>query len=64
MDRHTRLLQTYSKSQDLKKKEQALFSARKEVNINAGGTSGYTIKEGSNRDKILGHVQKKSTNNF
>ena len=64
MERHTRLLEQYSKSQDLKKKQQALFSARKEVNINAGGTSGYTIKEGSNKDKILGHVKIKSTNNF
>ena len=40
MERHTRLLTNYSKSKELEKKTKALFSARKEVNINAGGTSG------------------------
>ena len=44
------------------KKEEAdkvLLKSRKEVNINAYG-SGYTIKEGSNKDKVLGHITTKS----
>ena len=44
------------------KKEEAdkvLLKSRKEVNINANG-SGYTIKEGSNKDKVLGHIATRS----
>jgi S-adenosylmethionine/arginine decarboxylase-like enzyme len=36
-----------------------LFTNRKEVEINKNG-SGYTIKEGSNKDKVLGHIATKS----
>jgi hypothetical protein len=64
MDRHTRVLTKYSKSKDLEKKTQLLFKARKEVDINAGGTSGYTIKNGPNKNKILGHYSPKSNNNW
>ena len=64
MDRHTRLLEKYSKSKELEKKTKALFSARKEVDINAGGTSGYIVKHGPNKNKILAHTKVKSTNNW
>ena len=64
MDRHTIVLEKYSKSQDQKKKEKILFSARKEVEINGGGTSGYRIKHGPNKDKVLAHTKVKSTNNW
>ncbi len=40
-----------------------IFS-EKEVNINGNGTSGYVVKEGINKDKILAHNNKKSTNNW
>ena len=40
------------------------MSNRSEVNINGGGTSGYTVKEGANKGKILGHNSTKSTNNW
>jgi hypothetical protein len=36
-----------------KLKEEILFRSRKEVEINGNGTSGYVIKEGSNKDKVL-----------
>ena len=36
-----------------------LFTNRKEVEINKNG-SGYTIKEGSNKDKVLGHIATRS----
>jgi hypothetical protein len=39
-----------------KLKEEILFRSRKEVEINKNG-SGYTIKEGTNKDKILGHIK-------
>jgi hypothetical protein len=64
MERHTRLLAGYSKSKELEKKTKALFSARKEVDINAGGTSGYIVKHGTNKDKVLSHKKVKSTNNW
>jgi hypothetical protein len=43
-----------------KLKEEILFRSRKEVEINGNGTSGYVIKEGSNKDKVLGHIATKS----
>ena len=38
-------------------KERLLLKNRKEVEINGNGTSGYTIKEGPNKGKILAHIQ-------
>jgi hypothetical protein len=43
-----------------KLKEEILFRSRKEVEINGNGTSGYVIREGSNKDKVLGHIATKS----
>jgi hypothetical protein len=43
-----------------KLKEEILFRSRKEVEINGNGTSGYVIKEGSNKDKVLSHIATKS----
>ena len=63
MDRHTRVLEKYSKAKDLEKKVKVLFSARKEVDINANGTSGYIVKHGANKGKVLAHKVTKSTNN-
>jgi hypothetical protein len=51
-----------TKYYEQKLKEQAdklLHKSRKEVEINKNG-SGYTIKEGSNKDKVLGHIATKS----
>ena len=57
-----RLKDLIIKNHEEKKKEQSnkvLFNNRKEVEINKNG-SGYTIKEGTNKDKILGHIKIKS----
>lgn len=62
--RHTHLLSTYSKSQELKNKEKVLFTARKEVDINANGTQGYVVKHGPNKGRALAHRPVKSTNNW
>jgi len=40
-----------------KEKENILLKSRKEVEINGNGTSGYTIKEGPNKGKILKHIK-------
>jgi S-adenosylmethionine/arginine decarboxylase-like enzyme len=37
-------------------KDKILLQTRKEVNINSNG-SGYTIKEGPNKGKVLAHIQ-------
>ena len=63
-DRFTHLLKSYSKEQEKYKKDKTLFSARKEVEINGNGTTGYVIKEGSNKNKVLQHISVKSKNNW
>jgi len=64
IDRFSHLLNSYSKSVDKSKKDKVLFTARKEVEINGNGTTGYVIKNGSNKDKILQHISVKSNNNW
>jgi hypothetical protein len=41
-----------------KKKNNILLRSRKEVEINGNGTSGYTIKEGSHKGIVLGHIKR------
>ena len=55
--RHTHHLTSYSRSQQLKRKEKVLFTARKEVDINGNGTSGYVIKHGPRQGTVLGHIK-------
>ena len=45
-------------SKEIEKKNNALLRSRKEVEINANGTSGYTIKEGSHKGIVLGHIKR------
>lgn len=39
-----------------------LLKSRKEVEINGNGTTGYVIKEGSQKGRVLKHIQIKSKN--
>jgi len=39
-----------------------LLKSRKEVNINGNGTTGYVIKQGSQKGRVLKHIQIKSKN--
>ena len=64
MERHTFMLKQYAEQQNRKKKIQALWRARNEVDINGSGTSGYVVKNGPNTGRILGHYSPKSTNNL
>ena len=64
MARFTHLLSQFAKNKDHERRTRLLDSNRKEVNINAYGTSGYTVKEGGNKGRVLGHNSTKSTNNW
>ena len=37
--------------------DETLLKNRKEVNINGNGTTGYVIKEGPQKGKVLKHIQ-------
>ncbi|NCA31038.1 MAG: hypothetical protein EBS93_10040 [Chitinophagia bacterium] len=45
-------------NKEIEKKNNALLRSRKEVEINANGTSGYTIKEGEHKGTVLGHIKR------
>ena len=54
------LIDFISKENDrkiLRSKEKTLLQARKEVNINGNGTTGYIIKSGSQKGRVLKHIQ-------
>ena len=42
----------------IQEKNNILMKSRKEVDINGNGTSGYTIKEGSHKGTVLGHIKR------
>ena len=62
MTRHTKLLNEFSRSKSQAELLNKMQKARKAVEANANGTSGYRIKEGSNAGKILKHLKKMSGN--
>ena len=64
IDRFTHLFKARNKEQELSTKNKVLFNARSEVDINANGTSGYVVKYGPNKGKVLAHKPTKSTNNW
>jgi hypothetical protein len=64
MSRFSHLLKKYTSDSVLAKKAMMLFSARKEVDINANGTQGYVVKHGANAGRALAHRAVKSTNNW
>lgn len=64
IDRFTHLFKSRNREQSILSKAKALFSARGEVDINANGTSGYVVKHGPNKGKVLAHKTTKSTNNW
>ena len=63
-DRFTHLFKKREQERNLNSKAKALFEARGEVDINANGTSGYVVKHGTNKGKVLGHNATKSNNNW
>ena len=55
--RHAHLLNEFSRKQTEAKLVQQLQKSRKTIEINANGTSGYTIKKGKNAGKVLKHLK-------
>ena len=64
MDRFTHLFKARTKERELSTKTKVLFNARTEVDINANGTSGYVVKHGPNKGKVLAHRITKSNGNW
>jgi len=64
IDRFTHLFKSINKEQNLASKRKTLFNARSEVDINANGTSGYVVKHGPNKGKVLAHKVTKSNSNW
>ena len=60
MDRHTKLLNEFSRTKTQAELLNKMARSRKAVEINANGTSGYKIKEGANAGKVIKHLKKTS----
>tara|TARA_B100000965_G_C19486130_1_gene710848 strand:+ start:209 stop:400 length:192 start_codon:yes stop_codon:yes gene_type:complete len=58
MDRHTKLLNEFSRSKSQAELLNKLRKSRKAVAVGKSGTLGYRIKKGSNAGKVLKHLKK------
>ena len=58
IDINKRMLEQHSQALKQQESDRAIVRARKEVEINGGGTSGYTIKEGSHKGITVGHIKR------
>ena len=59
IDINKRMLEQHSAHLKQEASEKAIVRARKEVEINGNGTSGYTIKQGEHQGTVVGHIQRK-----
>ena len=64
IDRFRYLFKRRNEEQELSTKTKILFNSRTEVDINANGTSGYVVKHGPNKGKVLAHKVTKSNSNW
>lgn len=58
IDINKRMMEKHSETVKQTEADRALVRARKEVEINGHGTSGYTIKEGEHRGVTVGHIRR------
>ena len=58
IDINKRMLEQHSEHLKQEASEKAIVRARKEVEINGNGTSGYTIKEGEHAGITVGHIKR------
>ena len=58
IDINKRMLEQHSQALKQEASEKAIVRARKEVEINGNGTSGYTIKEGEHKGTVVGHIKR------
>ena len=63
MQRMHAILSRFSRSQAKQRRERMINNVLvKSVNTNANGTSGYTVKNGPNKGKVLCHITVKHPN--
>jgi len=58
IDINKRMLEQHSQHLRQEAADRAIVRARKEVEINGGGTSGYTFKEGEHKGVTVGHIRR------
>ena len=58
IDINKRMLEQHSEHLKQEASDRAIVRARKEVEINGNGTSGYTIREGEHRGTVVGHIKR------
>ena len=58
IDINKRMLEQHSEHLKQEAADRAIVRARKEVEINGNGTSGYTIKEGEHKGVTGGHIKR------
>ena len=58
IDINKRMMEKHSETVKQTEAERAIVRARKEVEINGNGTSGYTIKEGEHKGVTLAHIKR------
>jgi hypothetical protein len=60
IDINKRMMEKHSAHLKQQEADRAIVKARKEVEINGNGTSGYTIREGEHAGTVLGHIQRQT----
>jgi len=58
IDINKRMMEQHSQALKQQESDRAIVRARKEVEINGNGTSGYTIKEGEHKGVTLAHIRR------
>ena len=62
MDRHTKLLNEFSRSRSQAELLNKMQTSRKAIDAGANGSFGYMVKSGSGKGRILKHIKKISKN--
>ena len=52
------MMEQHSQALKQEASDRAIVRARREVEINGNGTSGYTFKEGEHRGVTVGHIRR------
>ena len=58
IDWNKKMMENHTAEKQHQAVDKAIVRARKEVEINGGGTSGYTIQEGEHRGTVVGHIKR------
>ena len=57
IDWNKKMMENHTAEKQQEAVDKAIVRARKEVEINGNGTSGYTIKEGEHKGITVGHIK-------